>query len=213
VWSYGSFHMLYFVVARWQCGQFLMSRVAVVLFYGARVHRQQSWRLWTFCFWCVCDVYIIPFLGFSLQFLLLLDVVSSFVVYGVVFIVTPVVWKLPCALFFVCCEICASGWSLAKVNWEIKTTNHNWVLVATIFLPKPCRLKMARKISVFLAVRAVLSRFADQAWKWMDRKTPNTLQHSWLWPYTCDLIRTYREAYNHIWSAPACCIAIVGAFA
>lgn len=48
------------------------------------------------------------------------------------------------------------------LNWTIKTATHNRVLVATIFLPKPCPLKIVGKIFVFLAVRAVLSHFSDQ---------------------------------------------------
>lgn len=43
-------------------------------------------------------------LGFGLQFLLLLHVVSSTIVYGVVFFVVPhVMWILPCSLLLVCC--------------------------------------------------------------------------------------------------------------
>jgi hypothetical protein len=41
--------------------------------------------------------------GFGLQFLLLLDVVSSSIVYGVVFVAPHVMWRLPCALLLVCC--------------------------------------------------------------------------------------------------------------
>jgi len=102
---------------------------------------------------------------------------------------------------------------MLDLNWTIKATTHNRVLVATIFLPKPCPLKMVGKIFVFLAVRAVLSHFSDEAWKWPDRRTPYTSEHLWVWPCTCDLIRTYREANKPIWSAPSCYIALAGAFA